>query len=479
MEYFNGKGECAHEDMLISFAIDGFDKLPTLTNTFAPAILRYDNLAVAARGVDNLLCYEIEGNISANRLIPELIEKQVKLLYGDGIHLYKKSFDGKDVSRKWIETPGNIDTWLESWEDLGSDSDYKEAAKAIIRRYYMFEDFFIRWRFFQGKKIGGMPIAFIELLENRRCLLASNKAINFTTDYEYKDFNYVVVGNWRNGMEAKKVYPKFAYKDVGSYYAAVSHHLNESVGQIYGQNKFYEGTKHWITGTNQTPIFLNSYRENSFAAKVHVVIPREWYDQKESQLKALCDENLLLQDEGKELLKYGESGIEIGTEFKQSLLNKVVKYEIDVLSKFLSGAKNQGKLYASFSYRTEDGSVAEWQINVIDLKSKEYVESQIAYDKRADDVILTAKGMDASLSNVSKDGIISKSGSDTYYNYLIYINSLTSAEETCLEPYNMALRMNFPAFYSQGYRFGYYHNVPQRQEDTAPKQRLQNTINGN
>ena len=39
---------------------------------------------------------------------------------------------------------------------------------------------------------------------------------------------------------------------------------------------------------------------------------------------------------------------------------------------------------------------------------------------------------------------------------------------------NLALRLNFPDLYKQGYRIGFYREVPQRQEDVAPKDRLKN-----
>lgn len=466
----------AHDGMLMSFEIAG-DRIPTSNNFLKYTLLSYGNLKVATRGDNNMLCDEIETDIT-NRLVSRLIEKRTELLYGDGIYLYKPKIVNRNVVREWIEMPAPIAAWLDAWEDLGSDSDYKETVKAIIRRYYTFEDFFIRWRFFKGKSIGYMPVAFFEMVENKRCRLASDKDLKIGSDYEYKDFRFVLVGNWRNGLNEKKVYPRFMYKDLKSYtYAAVSHHLTDAVGSLYGVNKFYAGTKDWIRGSNLTPVFLNSYRENSFAAKVLVKIPQEWYDAVEDQVKALCNENKDREQEGLNLLKFNNE-VEIGSEFKQSVLDRIVKKEIERFSRFMSGAKNQGKLWATNSYITEDGVKSEWEVEVLDLKSKEYVDAQITYDKRADDVILSSIGIDSSLSNVSKDGVISKSGSDVYYNYLIYINSLTSAEETCLEPYNMMLRMNFPSVYAEGYRFGFYQNVPQKQEDTIPTERLQNKANG-
>mgnify|MGYP000352653327 FL=1 len=87
-------------------------------------------------------------------------------------------------------------------------------------------------------------------------------------------------------------------------------------------------------------------------------------------------------------------------------------------------------------------------------------------------MLLSSVGLDSSISRVSKDGVISKSGADAYYNYLIYIMSLTSEDEICSEPFNMAVQINFPHLYSQGYRLGFYREVPARQEDVSPQNRL-------
>lgn len=96
----------------------------------------------------------------------------------------------------------------------------------------------------------------------------------------------------------------------------------------------------------------------------------------------------------------------------------------------------------------------------------------IDYDKRADEALLSAVGLDPSISSVSKDGVISKSGADVYYNYLIYLMSLTPDDEVCSEPFNQAIQINFPELYKEGYRIGFYREVPSRQEEVSPKERL-------
>ena len=81
-------------------------------------------------------------------------------------------------------------------------------------------------------------------------------------------------------------------------------------------------------------------------------------------------------------------------------------------------------------------------------------------------------GLDSSISSVSKDGIISKSGADVYYNYILYLLSLTPDDEKCSAPFNNALMLNFPDLYAQGYRFGFYREIPSRQEEVSLNNRL-------
>jgi len=151
-----------------------------------------------------------------------------------------------------------------------------------------------------------------------------------------------------------------------------------------------------------------------------------------------------------------------------------MRLELRKIGDYLSGAENQGKAYSSISFMDASGHEQQWKIETIDLKYKEYIDSLIAYDKRTEEALLSSVGLDASISAVSKDGVISKSGSDSYYNYLIYIMSLTPEDEICAEPFNIALKLNFPHLYKQGYRIGFYREVPQRQEDISSKDRLNN-----
>ena len=89
-------------------------------------------------------------------------------------------------------------------------------------------------------------------------------------------------------------------------------------------------------------------------------------------------------------------------------------------------------------------------------------------------VLLGAKGIDSSISNISQDGVISKSGADTYYNYMVYLTQQSIPESVVCADLNYALRLNFPQEYAQGIRMGFYRPNVQKQEEISPSDRLSN-----
>lgn len=425
---------------------------------------------VCSRGANNMKCEEVENDIKKNRLLPRLITKQVNMLYGLGPAIYTKSIKDGKLVKEWTEVPEIMD-WLESWKDRGLESDYKEVAKGYLKNYYYFRDFFAKWRMTLGNRIGELPVAGLELMENRRCRLATQKRDVVTELINYKDFTHIAVGRWSYGISKYQFYPRLEIKNIRDVkYAAISHHREKSVSEFYGVNETHEGTKAYIKGSNDTANYINSFLKNSLAAKIHIVIPNAWVETKRTQITKICNENKERQRSGDSLLTY--NGIVIGTTYKESYFIKYLKQELRNISEYLSGADNQGKAYATMSFKSGTGEEERWKFEVLDLKYKEYIDALISYDKRADEVLLSSVGLDSSISSVSKDGVISKSGADVYYNYLIYLMSLTPDDEICSEPFNMAIQINFPELYKKGYRFGFYRETPSRQEEVSPDDRL-------
>lgn len=426
---------------------------------------------IYTRGLNNNQAENIETNIKANRLLPSLINKQVKMLYGKGPAIYREQFSGNKLVKEWVNQP-EILSWLLHWQDNGLEMKYDDFGLACIKRYYYFHDYFVKWRFSRGKQFGMRPLSGLELVENKYCRLATQKQDIANNIVLYNDMRYILLGNWSMGTSNFKVYPLFRINEVDNYhYAAISHHRESSVGNLYGENETYEGIKTHIKTSNELPEFIDSFLNNSLAAKIHVIIPNAWIEAKRKQIKALCDENKKRANNQQPLLKY--NGIDIGTEYKESLVVLYTQEELRRLSNYLSGKKNQGKAFSTYSFRTGQNNEEErWKIETIDLKYKEYISSLIDYDKRVDEVLLASVGLDSSISSVSKDGVISKSGADVYYNYLLYLQTLTPDDKKCSEPFNLALQVNFPELYEQGYRIGYYREVPSRQEEVSVNNRL-------
>ena len=80
-------------------------------------------------------------------------------------------------------------------------------------------------------------------------------------------------------------------------------------------------------------------------------------------------------------------------------------------------------------------------------------------------------GANSSISNISKDGIISNSGSNALYNYMIYLSNLTIPEEVVCHDINFALKLNFPNEYRAGIRIGFYRSAIARQQEVSPQDR--------
>ena len=104
--------------------------------------------------------------------------------------------------------------------------------------------------------------------------------------------------------------------------------------------------------------------------------------------------------------------------------------------------ENQGKAFWSRTFNTEHGTEG-WDFVEIPTKYKEFVSSIIDFDKRALAVILAGKGLDPAISNVTNEGIFN-SGSEIYYNYLLFLQTQRYAEEFITRDVNIPVMDQFP-----------------------------------
>ena len=424
--------------------------------------------------------------IKGNRLLPSVLEKQIAILYGSGPKLYKEMITEKgEPSRQYLQD-AEIQAWLESWQVNGLQDSYLTYLNECIRSYYYSEGIFSKYRLSVGARHGlpgFLPVVGLEHISNTRARVATRNDITMRRDLVLKDFDWVIVANWESSFANQEytVFHRLDHTDPLKYKNPVSYSRNPNYGDdVYAANVFFAGVKEWIKGCNATPEYINSFLENALSARHHVIIPNAWIAAKQQYIMRLCDENAERQASGKPLksIKMGKGDswkIDVGTEYTDELLEKYTQMELRKLTNFLSGrGKNQGKVYSSRAFVNESGQPEQWEIKEIDQKYKEYIEALITYDKRADMVLLAAKGIDPSISNITPDGTISKSGADAYYNYLIYLTQQSIPEQIICADINNALKINFPEKYAQGIRIGFYRPNVQRQEDVTPSQRMSN-----
>lgn len=439
-------------------------------------IFNVKDYKILAYGENNAEPDIVKEMISGNRLLPKLLEKLIQFLYGQGPVLYRNEVtpDGK-VIKKYLED-SDINNWLESWEERGLE-DYKTYLINVIRSFYYMECYFTKWRFNMSSLMTKpvIPVTGLEFIETTRGRLATkNNIFTFGDDFTDKDFTHVAIGNWKDiALQRVKVYRRFDRSNPFQSYVSVSYNKNRTFGEeVYGFNTFFKGIKSWIVGSNLTPDYVNSYLENSLSAKLHIIIPMEWVEMVKAKIMEVCNENQGRQAAGQELILC--EGLDVGTEYSNAHIDIFVKQELRNLFNYLSGAgKNQGKAYVSYSFKS-DREETRWRFEEIPMKYKEFIEGLLTNDKRADEILVAALGISPAISNISKEGVISKSGSDAYYNYLIHVSNQAIAEEIICKDINFALKLNFPEQYRQGYRIGFRLYMPPRQEETSPTDRLKN-----
>lgn len=426
----------------------------------------------------NLYPQEVYNSISDNKLLPEILQKQVEFLFGRGPYLYTIVTEGEGKNRKQIRVPVEDDVimaWLESWEANGFNH-YWDYLINIIEDFYHTNCCISQYNFSLARRIKGkMPVMALSYICSDEARFASTKILSPAQQIKDEDCQFIALGNWLSPGSDFKIYHRFNPADPLAFPTAISWVKDKTYGRsIYPYCRWFKGLQDWIKASNLTPRYVNSYLRNALNAHVHVVIPGSWYQHEHGVLESICRDNMI---NGKVASPYykgvkltDENGSPI--EFHEGMMEQLINYQLRQITKFMSGeGENQGKLWASTKWG-EDG----WEFKEFPGSFKEYMEAVITYDKRADQVILAGKGINASITNVENDGVISKSGSDVYYNYMIYANALVIAEFYVTQDINRAIRYNFPYAVKDNIRLGFRIDIPSKQQETTPADRQENIV---
>ena len=484
------RGFAMSKSNVLTFEIQGISEREDITRSeYMTLYAKYSSDNITLRLQDyvvpmwgdrhNLYPQEVYSMTSENKLLPELIEKQVDFIFGKGPRLYTEIISGEDDKKRRVRIPyydSNITNWLESWEEKGVDH-YWVYLKNLITDYYFVKTCVSKYHFNRGRRIGAdRPIDALSYVGCDEARLAA-KGDFLTRRIKNKDCKYVIVGDWMNIARYQyEVYPRFDAAAPFANSAAIAFVTDKTFSKwVYAYNEWFKGLYEWIKASNLSPRYLNSYLKNALNAHVHVIIPGTWYNAQKSILENICQNNLMnsgevpLQTEYKGVRLIDDAGKPY--RFYDTMMNDLIQYELKRITELMSGeGKNQGKLYATTKWG-EDG----WKFEDMPGKFKEYMDAVISFDKRADQVILAGKGISSSISNVENDGVISKSGSDVYYNYLLYIMSLTLDEHFIMQEINRAIHLNFPYAKAKGVKLGFWIDIPAKQDEVTASQRLVNT----
>lgn len=422
----------------------------------------------------NLYPQEVYSLVSENKLLPEVIEKQVKFLFGKGPRLYKEKIIGEGENLKRVRIPWHdqrIQDWLDSWEENGYPHHW-EYIKNEISDFYHVKTCVSGYNYNVSRRIGGrLPIAALTYVGSDEARLAA-KGVKPNKSVKNEDCKYVIKGDWLNITASEyEVFNRFDPREPLKHNAAIAFNTDKTFTKwVYALNGCFKGLMEYMKASALAPKYLNSYLRNALNAHIHVQIPGSWYQAHKEILQQICADNLLNTDVP---LQAEYRGVPLVTNdgkpipFYESLMDELISCELRRITSLMSGeGKNQGKLYATTKW-SEDG----WKFEEFPGKFKEFFDTVLKYSEYADKVILAGKGVPSSISNLDSTGIISKSGSEAYYNYLLYMMSLTLDEYFVLKELNRAIRINFPYAKTEGIKIGFWIDIPSKLQDTTPSER--------
>jgi len=467
---FEVQGVAAREDILFSETKSTYQKYVSDRMTIN---LSGYHVPVWGEG-HNLYPQEVYSSVSDNKLLSGIIEKQVKSLFGKGPRLYREIVSGEGDKQKRVRIPvinKEIEDWLEGWEENGY-AHFWEYLENVANDFYHVKTCVSKYNYNLSRRINGrQPIAALSYVGSDEARLAMKGAKPNKT-IRNQDCKYVIVGDWMNITASDyEVFHRFDPREPLKYPVAIAFNHDKTFTKwVYAINGWMKGLKEYLKASELSPKYLNSYLKNALNAHIHVQIPGSWYEQHKVILQQICSDNLLrtevpLQTEYRGVNLVDDNGNAL--HFYESMMDELITCELKRITSLMSGeGKNQGKLYATLKWGEEG-----WKFEEFPGKFKEFFDTIIKYDDYADKVILAGKGVPASISNVDSSGIISKSGSEAYYNYLLYVMTLTLDEYFITKELNRAIRINFPKAREQGIKIGFWVDIPAKLQETTASER--------
>jgi len=382
--------------------------------------------------------------LDENNLMPELIQKQTDLLWGQGPALYRIEHNDGKRTRVWEEDP-EIMSWLDTW-------DYRKYLMQAIINFRTTNGHFTKYYRNRGLRTGRKPM-ITELRQE------SPVFSRLEWPDEYWNVCNIIVGDFEMpGLLGLRSYPVFDPTDPFAYPVSMSYDNMYTFAMDHEYPRAaWHGTIPWIKLSSSIVKVLNSFNLNAAAIKYHVTSPAIYWEQKEELLRKQCQE---------EDIEYTDDMLE---DLKDETFKKITEA--------LSGADKVGKMVTTESiFDQQSGQYVGWKIEALDQKVKDYIDAQLNIAERAQFETTSGAGVHPALSNLSKDGNL-PSGSEQLYAFKLYLaTGIDIPEMIVTRPFNNTLRSNFMG---TQYRIGFYHENVMTEEATSPANRMKNNTAGN
>lgn len=414
--------------------------LPFYNKSRAQQPLKVGEFQIIPYGEQNNYPDELRVILDENNLTPEIINKQVQLLWGQGPKLYSENFDQDGKRRKiWCRDP-QIESWFKSW-------DFEDYLMKTVVEFRTINGHFTKYYRNKGVRIGEK--GFIHHLEN-----VSSRIARLEWPDDNDNINHVITGEWdqpwRKGLTGYPIFNRF-----NPFVNPVSMRYTNLYGFAldgsYSLSPFH-GSLSWIKLQSSIPVLLSNFNLNSATIKYHIKVPAIYWAQKREKLMSNCK----LQNK----------------EYNEKMMDDL---KVETLRKFvdvLSGKDNVGKFIQTDEiWHEEAKSFIGWKVDVLDQKVKDYIDAQINISKRAALETSAGHGLHSALSNISYEGNL-PSGSEQLYAFKLYLMTGVDIPEMLVcKDINDAISINFP---EKDIKLGFYHDTVVTEEATKPKDRVKN-----
>lgn len=391
-------------------------------------------------GPNNLLPSDLRSTVDDNNLAPGIIERQLGLLFGQGVFLYQLAFESGEIQHLWQQDK-DIESWLSDW-------DYISYIKGITTDYLYLKGYFNAVYLTRGHRIG--KPARISHLEH---IPAKNARLEWTDSRRLADVKHILVGNFEQNCldTGVRTFPMYDRKNPGRYPVSAAYNSTYSFSRDFYSVPPYWGALRWIVRGSEIPSIFKYVTDNGLNLAYHVHSPNGYWENKRDILKLANPD-------------WSEARVE------REIANLSVKL-LEDLTEVLSGKENAGKFFHTVDVVDETGTAQTWKIEAIDQKIKDFVDSQLKIAEASSSAITSGMGLHPSLSNVMVNGKLA-SGSEMLYAFRLHLlSNVAVAEQAILEQINQAIAFNFP---NKNLRLGFYHQSLKAEEDLSSSDRVKN-----